>query len=73
MFGYVKKKDYELLEKWYKGANLKLKSMQMFLEEKEKQIELEYKRAEYWKAKALCPDSEPYVEGDMRTIKYIKS
>ena len=40
---------------------------------KKKQMELEYKRAEYWKEKALYPNSEPYVEGDMETIKYIKS
>ena len=73
MFDFVKKKDYELLEKCYKGANTKLQGMQIILKEQEKQTELEYKRAEYWKAKALYPNAEPYVEGDMKTVKYIKS
>ena len=47
--------------------------MRVILKELEKKIELEYKRAEYWKAKSLFPNSEPYIEGDMETIKYIKS
>ena len=73
MFGYVKKKDYDLLEKYYKNISDQAFGMRVMLKELEKKVELEYKRAEYWKAKALYPDSEPYVEGDMETIKYIKS
>lgn len=73
MFGYVKKKEYDELYSYYKATLNNIKGYQRFLEEQEKRTELEYTRAEYWKAKALCPNSEPYVEGDMRTIKYIKS
>lgn len=73
MFGYVKKKDYELLKKYYKNISDQAFGMRVMLKEQEKKVELEYKRAEYWKAKALYPNSEPYVEGDMETIKYIKS
>lgn len=72
-FGYVKKKEYDLLEKSYKNISYKVFGMRVMLKELEKKVELEYKRAEYWKAKALYPNSEPYVEGDMETIKYIKS
>ena len=73
MFGYVKKKDYDLLEKCYKNISDQAFGMRVMLKELEKKVELEYKRAEYWKAKALYPNSEPYVEGDIKTIKYIKS
>ena len=72
-FGYVKKKEYDLLEISYKNISYKVFGMRVMLKELEKKVELEYKRAEYWKAKALYPNSEPYVEGDMETIKYIKS
>ena len=72
-FEYVKKKDYDLLEKYYKNISDQAFGMRVILKELEKKIELEYKRAEYWKAKSLFPNSEPYVEGDMETIKYIKS
>ena len=73
MFGFVKKKDYDLLEECIKSKEYILHGTQLMLKEQEKKTELEYKRAEYWKAKALYPDSEPYVEGDMKTVKYIKS
>lgn len=73
MFGYIKKKEYDELYSYYQATLKNIKGYQRFLEEQEKRTELEYKRAEYLKAKALCPNSEPYVEGDMRTIKYIKS
>lgn len=73
MFGYVKKKEYDELYRDYKSALKYTKGYQRLLEEQEKRKELEYKRAEYWKAKALYPNLEPYVEGDMRTVKYIKS
>ena len=73
IFGFVKKKDYDLLEKCIKNKEYILHGAQLMLKEQEKQIELEYKRAEYWKAKALYPDAEPYVDGDMKTVKYIKS
>lgn len=73
MFGFVKKKDYDLLEKYRKNTVNMLEGTRLILKEQEKQTELEYKRAEYWKAKALHPNSEPYVEGDMETVKYIKS
>lgn len=73
MFGYVKKKDYDLLEKCYKNISDKAFGMRIMLKEQERQIELEYKRAEYWKSKALHPNSEPYVEGDRKTVEYIKS
>ena len=62
-----------MLEKCVKNKEFILHGTQLMLKEQEKQTELEYKRAEYWKAKALHPDSEPYVEGDMKTVKYIKS
>ncbi len=73
MFGYVKKKEYDELYSYYKATLKHIKGYQRLLEEQEKHTELEYKRAEYWKAKALYPNSEPYVEGDMKTVKYIKS
>ena len=73
MFGFVKKKDYDLLKECIKNKEYMLHGTQLMLKEQEKQTELEYKRAEYWKAKALHPDSEPYVEDDMKTVKYIKS
>ena len=73
MFGYVKKKDYDLLEKYYKNISYQAFGMRVMIKELERNVELEYKRAEYWKAKALYPNSEPCVEGDMETIKYIKS
>lgn len=73
MFGYVKKKEYDELYSDYKAILKYIKGYQKLLEEQEKHTELEYKRAEYWKAKAFYPNSEPYVEGDMETIKYIKS
>ena len=65
MFGFVKKKDYDLLEKCMKNTVNILNGTRLIL--------LEYKRAEYWKAKALYPESEPYVESDIETVKYIKS
>lgn len=73
MFGYVKKKEYDEVIQLLQGNIEQHKGYQRFLEEQEKRTELEYKRAEYWKAKALYPNSEPYVEGDMKTVKYIKS
>ncbi len=73
MFGYVKKKEYDEVIQLLQGNIKQHKGYQRFLEEQEKRTELEYKRAEYWKAKALYPNSEPYVEGDMKTVKYIKS
>lgn len=73
MFGFVKKKDYDLLEKCMKNTVNILNGTRLILKDQEKKTELEYKRAEYWKAKALYPESEPYVEGDIETVKYIKS
>ena len=73
MFGFVKKKDYNLLKECIKSKEYMLHGTQLMLKEQENQTELEYKRAEYWKAKALYPDTEPYVDGDMKTVKYIKS
>ena len=73
MFGFVKKKDYDLLKECIKNKEYMLHGTQVIWKGQEKQTELEYKRAEYWKAKALHPDSEPYVEGDMKTVKYVKS
>ena len=49
--GYVKKKEYDLLEKSYKNISYKVFGMRVMLKELEKKVELEYKRAEYWKAK----------------------
>ena len=72
MFGYVKKKEYDELYRDYKSVLKYIKEYQRRLKKTRKREELEYKRTEYWKAKALYPNSEPYVEGDMETIKYIK-
>ena len=76
MFGYIKKKEhykvYDEVYGYYKSAFARCKGYEQLLKIQEKNTELEYKRAEYWKAKALHPDSA-YVEGDMKTIKYIKS
>ena len=72
MFGYVKKKEYDELYRDYKSVLKYIKEYQRLLKKTRKREELEYKRTEYWKAKALYPNSEPYVEGDMETIKYIK-
>lgn len=73
MFGYIKKKEYDEVYKRYRGAMAACEGYANLFEKQEKSREVEYKRAEYWKAKALYPNSEPYVEGDMETIKYIKS
>lgn len=73
MFGYVKKKEYDELYKRYRDAMATCEGYANLFKKQEKMREVEYKRAEYWKAKALYPNSEPYVEGDMETIKYIKS
>ena len=73
MFGFVKKKDYDEMEARWKNVLSHIQGLQILLDDQKKNTELEYKRAEYWKAKALYPNSEPYVEGDMKTVKYIKS
>ena len=73
MFGFVKKKDYDEMVTRWKNVLRHIQGLQILLDDQKKNTELEYKRAEYWKAKALHPDIEPYVEGDMKTVKYIKS
>ena len=73
MLNFVNKKKYEEIYNRWKHLTDTLHGFEILLEEQQKQTELEYKRAEYWKAKALYPNSEPYVDGDMKTIKYIKS
>lgn len=73
MLNYVNKKEYEEIYNRWKHLRDISHGLEILLDNQKKQIELEYKRAEYWKAKALYPNSEPYVEGDMETIKYIKS
>lgn len=73
MFGYVKKKYYDKMEEHWRNLLKQIHGFQIALNFQKEKTELEYKRAEYWKAKALYPNSEPYVEGDMETIKYIKS
>ena len=73
MFGYVKKKEYDNMEEHWRNLLNQIHGFRMALNFQKEKTELEYKRAEYWKAKALYPNSEPYVEGNMETIKYIKS
>ena len=43
------------------------------IEEMEKQLLLENRRALYWKMKFLEPDKEPVVLGSEEEIKYIKA
>lgn len=73
MLNFVNKKEYEEIYNRWKRLRDISHGLEILLDNQKKQIELEYKRSEYWKAKALYPNSEPYVEGDMETIKYIKS
>lgn len=73
MFGYVKKKEYDKMEEHWRNLSNQIYGFRMALNIQKEKTELEYKRAEYWKAKALYPNSEPFVEGDMETVKYIKS
>lgn len=74
MFGFCKKKkEYDEMENRLENVLTHMQGLQMLLDEQKKNTELEYKRAEYWKSKSLYPNSEPYVEGDMKTVKYIKS
>ena len=73
MLNFVNKKKYEDIYNRWRHLTDTLHGLEILLDNQKKQTELEYKRAEYWKAKALYPNSEPYVEGDMETIKYIKS
>ena len=72
MLNFVNKKKYEEIYNRWKHLTDILHGLEILLDNQKKQTELEYKRAEYWKAKALYPNSEPYVEGDMKTVKYIK-
>ena len=73
MLNFVNKKKYEEIYDRWKHLTDTLHGFEILLDNQKKQTELEYKRAEYWKAKALYPNSELDVEGNMETIKYIKS
>ena len=77
MFGLMKKSEHERIchnlhshIKYYTENNKKYyEEIQML----KRQLELENRRAAYWKMKFLEPGKEPVVLGSKEDIEYIKA
>mgnify|MGYP006865384309 CR=1 FL=1 len=77
MFGLIRKSEHERICKnlhshinCFWEAN---KNYQEEIQNMKKQLDLENRRATYWKMKFLIPDKEPVVLGSKEDIDYIKS
>lgn len=77
MFGLMRKSEHERICKnlhshinHYAEGNRKYYDE---IEEMKKQLELENRRATYWKMKYLEPDKEPIILGSKENVEYIKT
>lgn len=77
LLGFIsKKKHKEVTENirshisTYVNVNFDLRNRNEGLQ---KQLELENRRAAYWKMKFLQPDKEPIILGNQSDIEYIKN
>lgn len=77
MFGLMKKSEHERIRcnlhshiKYHSEINKKYCEE---IQELKRQLELENRRATYWKMKFLEPDREPVVLGEKEDIEYIKA
>lgn len=77
MLGFISKKKHKKYVEnirshisTYVNANFDLRNKNEVLQ---KQLELENRRAVYWKMKFLQPENEPVILGSQSDIEYIKS
>lgn len=77
MFGLMKKSDHErICRNLHSHINYHAKinsEYRIEIENMEKQLALENRRATYWKMKFLEPDKEPIILGSKENVEYIKT
>ena len=68
MFGLMKKSEHERI-----CRNLHSHINYYEIQNMKKHLELENRRAIYWKMKFLEPDKEPIILGSKEDVEYIKA